>query len=155
MKIVTEQSLNIFVFCTRPILQEFICVLLQGGSGSVQGIMFSNIQVSEVKIPIMIDQFYCDRNKCQNETSAVAVSGISYQNIKGTYTEKPVHFACSDSFPCTGVTLNTIELEALELQSNNLNEPFCWQTYGELETTTTPPIDCLKMGKSSSNSFQC
>ncbi|PSS35229.1 Polygalacturonase [Actinidia chinensis var. chinensis] len=127
----------------------------QGGSGSVQGIMFSNIQVSEVKIPIMIDQFYCDGNKCQNETSAVAVSGISYQNIKGTYTETPVHFACSDSLPCTGVTLNTIELEALELQSKNLNEPFCWQTYGELKTTTTPPIDCLKMGKSSSKSFQC
>ncbi|GFY83136.1 pectin lyase-like superfamily protein [Actinidia rufa] len=127
----------------------------QGGSGSVQGIMFSNIQVSEVKIPIMIDQFYCDRNKCQNETSAVAVSGISYQNIKGTYTETPLHFACSDSLPCTGVTLNTIELEALELQSKNLNEPFCWQTYGELKTTTTPPIDCLKTGKSSSKSFQC
>lgn len=129
-------------------------MLLQGGSGSVRGIMFSNIQVSEVKIPIMIDQFYCEGSKCQNKTSAVAVSGISYQNIKGTYTVKPVHFACSDSLPCTGVTLNTIELKALQSESSKLSGPFCWQTYGELKTATTPPIDCLKMGKPISNQVQ-
>ncbi|CAK9156891.1 unnamed protein product [Ilex paraguariensis] len=104
----------------------------QGGSGLVQGVMFSNIQVSEVEIPIMIDQFYCDGSKCQNKTSAVAVSGISYQNIRGTYTLKPVHFACSDSLPCTGVTLNTINLTPIQ-EKNHLYEPFCWQTYGELQ----------------------
>ncbi|THG12089.1 hypothetical protein TEA_027181 [Camellia sinensis var. sinensis] len=126
----------------------------QGGSGSVQGIMFSNIQVSEVETPVMIDQYYCDGNKCQNETSAVAISGISYQNIIGTYTVKPVHFACSDSLPCTGITLSTIQLKAIQLENNNLNEPFCWQTYGVSKTTTTPPIDCLKMGKPSTNRVQ-
>lgn len=120
----------------------------------MQGIMFSNIQVSEVRIPIMIDQFYCDGSKCQNKTSAVAVSGISYQNIKGTYTENPVYFACSDSLPCTGVTLNTIELTALQQTSNKLSGPFCWQTFGELKTTTTPPIDCLKKGKPISSQAQ-
>ncbi|KAF5958692.1 hypothetical protein HYC85_005917 [Camellia sinensis] len=126
----------------------------QGGSGSVQGIMFSNIQVSEVETPVMIDQYYCDGNKCQNETSAVAISGISYQNIIGTYTVEPVHFACSDSLPCTGITLSTIQLKAIQLENNNLNEPFCWQTYGVSKTTTTPPIDCLKMGKPSTNRVQ-
>ncbi|XP_052188368.1 LOW QUALITY PROTEIN: polygalacturonase At1g48100 [Diospyros lotus] len=113
----------------------------QGGSGSVQGIMFSNIQVSEVQIPIVIDQFYCDGHKCNNATSAVAISGVSYQNIKGTYTEKPVYFACSDSLPCSGITLTNIELKGQQ------SEPFCWETYGELKTTSTPPIDCLKTGK--------
>ncbi|KAG5534916.1 hypothetical protein RHGRI_022882 [Rhododendron griersonianum] len=132
----------------------------QGGSGSVQGIMFSNIQVSDVKIPIMIDQFYCEGSKsceesnCPNKTSAVAVSGISYQNIKGTYTEKPIHFACSDNLPCTGITLNTIELKPLQLEGKKLSGPFCWQTYGELKTATTPPIDCLKTGKPISNQVQ-
>ncbi|CAK9155455.1 unnamed protein product [Ilex paraguariensis] len=125
----------------------------QGGSGLVQGVMFSNIQVSEVEIPIMIDQFYCDGSKCQNKTSAVAVSGISYQNIRGTYTLKPVHFACSDSLPCTGVTLNTINLTPIQ-EKNHLYEPFCWQTYGELQTTTTPPINCLQIGKPSNNQVQ-
>ncbi|KAK8360606.1 hypothetical protein V6Z12_A04G175900 [Gossypium hirsutum] len=33
----------------------------QGGSGNVQGVLFSNIQVSEVQLPIVIDQFYCDK----------------------------------------------------------------------------------------------
>ncbi|XP_059624555.1 polygalacturonase At1g48100-like [Cornus florida] len=128
----------------------------QGGSGSVQGIMFSNIQLSEVKTAIMIDQFYCDGSKCSNKTSAVAVSGITYRNIKGTYTENPVHFACSDSLPCTGVILNTIELKAVQ-ESNPLSNPFCWKTYGELQTSTVPPIDCLQSGKlaKQQSSAQC
>lgn len=119
---------------------------MQGGSGSVQGIMFSNIQVSEVETPIMIDQYYCDKSKCQNESSAVAVSGIDYVNIQGTYKVKPVHFACSDNVPCTGISLATINLEAT--QENRSNDPFCWEAYGELRTTTVPPIDCLQTGKS-------
>ncbi|XP_024029487.1 polygalacturonase At1g48100 isoform X2 [Morus notabilis] len=125
----------------------------QGGSGSVQNVMFSNIQVSEVKTPIMIDQFYCDKSKCANESSAVAVSGINYINVKGTYTEKPVHFACSDSLPCTGVSLNTIQLNSVQ-ESEHLSGPFCWEAYGELETATVPPIDCLKTGKPSGATVQ-
>ncbi|KAJ6725614.1 hypothetical protein OIU79_003893 [Salix purpurea] len=54
----------------------------QGGSGSVQGVLFSNIQVSEVQLPIVIDQFYCDKSKCKNQTSAVALSGITYEKHK-------------------------------------------------------------------------
>lgn len=114
----------------------------------MQNVMFSNIQVSEVKTPIMIDQFYCDKSKCANESSAVAVSGINYINVKGTYTEKPVHFACSDSLPCTGVSLNTIQLHSVQ-ENEHLSGPFCWEAYGELETATVPPIDCLKTGKPS------
>lgn len=127
-------------------------MIWQGGSGSVQGIMFSNIQVNEVRTPIMIDQFYCDKSKCKNQTSAVAVSSIDYVNIQGTYTSKPVHFACSDSVPCTGVSLTTIQLEAA--QGSSVFDPFCWETYGELKTTTVPPIDCLRSGNPSSNSVQ-
>ncbi|CAK7337879.1 unnamed protein product [Dovyalis caffra] len=119
----------------------------QGGSGSVQGVTFSNIQVSGVKTPIMIDQFYCDKSKCQNESSAVAVSGINYINIKGTYASKPVHLACSDDLPCTGISLSTIELNAVEEDS----QPFCWNTYGELRSSTVPPINCLQIGKSRQN----
>ncbi|KAI3474899.1 hypothetical protein Pfo_030210, partial [Paulownia fortunei] len=100
----------------------------QGGSGSVQGVMFSNIQVSEVETPIIIDQYYCDGHKCPNETSS----------IKGTYTANPVHFACSDSTPCAGITLSTIALNPLS-QGNN-DKPFCWKAFGELQTATTPPI---------------
>ncbi|KAK7250576.1 hypothetical protein RIF29_33095 [Crotalaria pallida] len=125
----------------------------QGGSGSVQGVLFSNIQVSEVQLPIVIDQFYCDKRMCVNQTSAVALAGINYERIKGTYTVKPVHFACSDSLPCVDVSLTTIELEPVQEQYHLYN-PFCWKAYGELKTTTVPPISCLQIGKPTKNRIQ-
>lgn len=126
---------------------------LQGGSGSVQGIQFSNIQVSEVQVPIVIDQFYCDKSSCKNQSSAVALSGINYERIKGTYTVKPIHLACSDNLPCTDVTLTNIELTPLQ-EHYHLYEPFCWQTFGELRTPSVPPINCLQIGKPLSNRIQ-
>ncbi|KAJ9135361.1 hypothetical protein P3X46_032552 [Hevea brasiliensis] len=123
----------------------------QGGSGSVQGITFSNIQVSGVETPIMIDQFYCDGSKCSNKSSAVAVSNINYVDIKGTYTRNPVHFACSDNLPCTGVSLDSIELKSVGEDS----QPFCWNTYGELKSVTVPPINCLQSGKSRKPIVHC
>ncbi|OVA16982.1 Glycoside hydrolase [Macleaya cordata] len=125
----------------------------QGGSGSVQGVLFSNIQVSEVEFPIVIDQFYCDKSTCKNQTSAVALAGINYEKIRGTYTVKPVHFACSDSLPCVDVTLTNIELKPVQ-ERYHLSDPFCWQTFGQLSTPTVPPIDCLQIGKPSSNRIQ-
>ncbi|XP_042425543.1 polygalacturonase At1g48100-like [Zingiber officinale] len=122
----------------------------QGGSGSVEGIRFSNIRVSEVQTPIVIDQFYCDRSSCKNHTSAVALSGIAYENIKGTYTVKPVHFACSDASPCSDISLTRVELQPLQ-ERYHMYEPFCWQTFGELFTPTVPPIACLQNGKPASN----
>lgn len=110
--------------------------------------MFSDIQVSEVETPIVIDQYYCDIEKCKNQTSAVAVSGINYANVQGTYTVQPVYFACSDNSPCTGISLATIQLKPQQ-RSHNLYGPFCWETYGELKTSTVPPIDCLQKGKPS------
>ncbi|KAF5726734.1 polygalacturonase [Tripterygium wilfordii] len=122
----------------------------QGGSGSVQGVLFSNIQVSEVQLPIVIDQYYCDKRKCQNQTSAVSLSGITYEKIRGTYTVKPVHFACSDSLPCLDVSLNTIELKPLQ-EHYHMYDPFCWKTFGELRTPTVPPVNCLQIGKPPNN----
>ncbi|OAY29494.1 polygalacturonase At1g48100 isoform X2 [Manihot esculenta] len=123
----------------------------QGGSGSVQGITFSNIQVSGVETPIMIDQFYCDGNKCSNKSSAVAVSDINYVDIRGTYTRNPLHFACSDNLPCTGVSLDTIELKSVGEDA----QPFCWNAYGDLRGTTVPPVHCLQSGKSSKPVVYC
>lgn len=94
----------------------------------------------------MIDQFYCDKRKCRNHTAAVAISGVSYQSIKGTYSYKPVHFACSDSVPCTGVSLSAIELNPSP-EKKHFYGPYCWETYGELRTNTTPPIDCIQPDK--------
>ncbi|KAI3471592.1 hypothetical protein Pfo_028242, partial [Paulownia fortunei] len=57
----------------------------QGGSGSASNIKFQNIEMQNVKNPIIIDQQYCDQDKpCQEQGSAVQVKNVVYQNIKGT-----------------------------------------------------------------------
>ncbi|KAK7269573.1 hypothetical protein RIF29_22305 [Crotalaria pallida] len=118
----------------------------QGGSGSVSGVTFSNIQMDSVKNPIIIDQFYCLSKECSNQTSAVFVSDILYTNIKGTYDIRhpPMHFACSDYVPCTNLTLSDIEL--LPAQGDMVLDPFCWNAYGNLITLTIPPVSCLIEG---------
>ncbi|KAJ1425621.1 Pectin lyase fold/virulence factor [Sesbania bispinosa] len=118
----------------------------QGGSGSVSGVTFSNIHMDSVKNPIIIDQFYCLSKDCSNKTSAVFVSDIVYTNIKGTYDIRhpPMHFACSDSVPCTNLTLSDIEL--LPAQGDIVLDPYCWNAYGNSETLTIPPVSCLLEG---------
>ncbi|KAL5068979.1 hypothetical protein RYX36_019866 [Vicia faba] len=118
----------------------------QGGSGSVSGVTFKNIHMDTVKNPLIIDQFYCLSNDCSNKTSAVFVSDIVYTSIKGTYDIKhpPMHFACSDSVPCTNLTLSDVEL--LPSQGDILSDAFCWNAYGNSETLTIPPVFCLLDG---------
>ncbi|KAK7397002.1 hypothetical protein VNO78_18166 [Psophocarpus tetragonolobus] len=118
----------------------------QGGSGSVSGVTFSNIHMVSVRNPIIIDQFYCLTKECTNKTSAVYVSNVIYTNIKGTYDIRspPMRFACSDSVPCTNLTLSDIEL--LPAEGDIVNDPFCWNAYGDLETLTIPPVSCLQEG---------
>ncbi|KAL4305400.1 hypothetical protein HN51_039391 [Arachis hypogaea] len=120
----------------------------QGGSGYVSGITFSNIHMYNVRNPMIIDQFYClkEGEVCRNKTSAVVVSDILYRNIKGTYDIRspPMRFACSDSVPCTNLTLSDIEL--LPDQGDMVVDPFCWNAYGDLRTQTIPPVFCLLDG---------
>ncbi|KAF8392738.1 hypothetical protein HHK36_023087 [Tetracentron sinense] len=118
----------------------------QGGSGAVSGVTFNNLLMDTVRNPIIIDQFYCQTKGCSNQTSAVFVSDIFYTNIKGTYDERspPMHFACSDSVPCTNLRLSNVEL--LPAQGEIVLDPFCWNAYGALETLTIPPVSCLLEG---------
>ncbi|PKA66577.1 Polygalacturonase [Apostasia shenzhenica] len=142
---VTVQNVNMYGTMTGVRIKTW-----QGGSGSVENIRFSNIRVSEVQTPIVIDQFYCDRIACKNQTSAVELSGIAYESIKGTFTVKPMHFACSDGAPCSGISLNEIELLPLQ-ERYHMYDSFCWQAFGELYTPTIPPILCLQSGKPASS----
>ncbi|GAA0171884.1 hypothetical protein LIER_25818 [Lithospermum erythrorhizon] len=118
----------------------------QGGSGAVTDVTFDNIRMDTVRNPIIIDQFYCDGRRCTNHTSAVFVSNIQYTGIKGTYDIRspPMHFGCSDSIPCTNITISDIEL--LPARGDLVLDPFCWNVYGELETLTIPPVSCLMEG---------
>lgn len=119
----------------------------QGGTGSVSGISFQNIQMENVRNCMIIDQYYCMSKECLNQTSAVYVTDISYRNIKGTYDVRtpPIHFACSDTVPCTNITLSEVEL--LPEEGELMDDPFCWNAYGTEETVTIPPLNCLRDGE--------
>ncbi|KAL3604387.1 hypothetical protein D5086_005246 [Populus alba] len=70
--------------------------------------------------------FLVNHTRCANQTSAVSVSEILYENIKGTYNirSSPMHFACSDSLPCTNITLSDVEL--LPAEGYSVLDPYCW-----------------------------
>ncbi|XP_042399054.1 polygalacturonase At1g48100-like isoform X1 [Zingiber officinale] len=120
----------------------------QGGMGAVSGISFDTVYMENVRNCIIIDQYYCsNKGVCSNQSSAVYVSGVSYSNIKGTYDVRspPVHFACSDTLPCTNITM--VEVELLPHEGELVDDPFCWNAYGAMQTATIPPIDCLQDGQ--------
>uniref|UniRef100_A0A2N9EJT3 Pectate lyase superfamily protein domain-containing protein n=1 Tax=Fagus sylvatica TaxID=28930 RepID=A0A2N9EJT3_FAGSY len=118
----------------------------QGGIGSVSKVTFHNIHMDTVRNPIIIDQYYCLTKNCPNQTSAVSISDILYTNIKGTYDVRSpaMHFACSDSLPCTNLTLSEVEL--LPNKGKVVSNPICWNAYGTMQTLTIPPASCLLEG---------
>ncbi|GLJ23334.1 hypothetical protein SUGI_0441480 [Cryptomeria japonica] len=119
----------------------------QGGHGSVSGVSFDNVYVDNVRNPIIIDQYYCFTKGCHNKTNAVFVSNVDYSNIRGTYDVRSpaMHFACSDSIPCTNITLADIHLVPAEGQM--MASPFCWNAYGATQTLIVPPLTCLLEGQ--------
>ncbi|XP_059648398.1 polygalacturonase At1g48100 [Cornus florida] len=122
----------------------------QGGSGAVYKVTFNNIRMDTVRNPIMIDQYYCQTKGCINQTSAVSISDILYENIKGTYDVRspPIRLACSDTVPCANLTFSEVEL--LPAQGQVVLDPFCWNAYGDLRTLTIPPVYCLFEGNPAS-----
>nr|KYP32442.1 Polygalacturonase [Cajanus cajan] len=88
----------------------------QGGSGYVKNIKFTNIEMRNVKNPIIVDQNYCDkRNACPQQDSAVQVSHIMYQNIIGTSaSEEAIKFDYSKSIPCKDILLQNVNLTPQE-----------------------------------------
>ncbi|CAA6661213.1 unnamed protein product [Spirodela intermedia] len=108
-----------------------------GGSGRVENIKFSNIWVTEVKIPVVIE-YYCDKGcaACRNQSSAVALAGISYEGVRGTYTASPLHLPCSDSAPCAGIRLSNEHLDPAN---------------GQLTSPVVPLVGCLQSGESTTH----
>ncbi|GMN55070.1 hypothetical protein TIFTF001_024189 [Ficus carica] len=131
----------------------------QGGTGSVTGILFENIQMENVRNCIIVDQYYCLSKGCLNQTSAVYVNDVEYRTIKGTYDVRntPIHFACSDTVACTNIIMSDVEL--LPYEGELVEDPFCWNAYGTQETLIIPPINCLQEGEPQtvmeSNKFAC
>ncbi|KAL3820281.1 hypothetical protein ACJIZ3_006186 [Penstemon smallii] len=108
-----------------------------GGSGFVQSILFSNIH-----------QNYCGGPKIcpsTNDTNAVAISGVTYKNITGTYLCRVVSLVCSKYKPCENITIDTIDLiPSVGTMNKCMGHPICSNVFGTLINNTTPPLkDCL------------
>ncbi|KAF7829336.1 polygalacturonase [Senna tora] len=116
----------------------------QGGSGTVKNVSFSRIQVEDVKVPIVIDQYYCDKHVCKNQTGTVAICGVKFDEIRGSYAVQPIHVACSNSIPCTDLHLINIQLSP-SLHYRGFQQPLCSNSYGNSQPPLLPsPIhSCL------------
>ncbi|WVZ87107.1 hypothetical protein U9M48_033799 [Paspalum notatum var. saurae] len=118
----------------------------QGGMGAVSGITFDTVTMDNVRNCIIVDQYYCLDKRCMNQSTAVHVTDVSYANVRGSYDTRsaPIHFACSDTVPCTNITMAEVEL--LPFSGELVDDPFCWSAYGVQQTPTIPPINCLQEG---------
>ncbi|XP_042448844.1 polygalacturonase ADPG2-like [Zingiber officinale] len=95
----------------------------QGGSGFARNISFVNINMNEVRNPIIIDQYYCPHSSCASKTTAVQVSDVKYLYVTGTSTSSvAIALNCSQTVPCTGITMDNVNLwsanQGEQVQSN-------------------------------------
>ncbi|CAN7019098.1 unnamed protein product [Brassica oleracea var. botrytis] len=81
---------------------------------SVSKFLFEDIQMINVRNPIVIDQQYCPHNLCDSPgkyNSHVQIKDVKYTSIWGTSaTQAALMMQCSKTFPCQGVELSDINL---------------------------------------------
>ena len=86
----------------------------------------------------MIDQYYCDKNFCKNQTGSNAISGIKYDQIIGTYLVQPIHLACGNEIPCIDVDLTDIQLKPSLGNRGLIQQALCWNSYGKSQAPLVP-----------------
>nr|XP_016492274.1 PREDICTED: polygalacturonase ADPG1-like [Nicotiana tabacum] len=89
----------------------------QVGTGYVRDVRFENLEFNSMDNPIIIDQNYCDvRGACKEMPIGVHISNVVYENMKGTSsTDIAINLNCSNSVPCTDITLQQIRLTSATL----------------------------------------
>ncbi|KAG8379845.1 hypothetical protein BUALT_Bualt07G0131800 [Buddleja alternifolia] len=114
----------------------------QGGKGYVRKISFEGIKFVAVDNPIQIDQFYCPlKVNCQNYTSTVAISDVSFRAISGTSTaESVINLMCSQSVGCTNIKLDRVYISSST--PGKKVHASCFNAHGTA-THSKPAIKCL------------
>ncbi|KAL1807901.1 hypothetical protein ACET3Z_024891 [Daucus carota] len=106
----------------------------------VRNILYQNIQMRNVRNPIVIDQNYCPHHQCPHQTSGVKITGVTYKNVQGTSTSKvAVAFDCSPTQRCTGIKLQDVKLSYLNRDASST----C-KNSGGITTGISMPNSCLK-----------
>ncbi|KAK6125180.1 hypothetical protein DH2020_041081 [Rehmannia glutinosa] len=114
----------------------------QGGKGYARKISFEGIKLEAVDNPIQIEQFYCPlKVNCQNYTSAVSISDVSFTGISGTsIASNVINLSCSQTVGCTNIKLDRVYITS----STPGNKVFanCFNAHGKA-TRTKPAVKCL------------
>ncbi|VAH58482.1 probable polygalacturonase At1g80170 isoform X1 [Triticum aestivum] len=83
----------------------------QGGRGKANTFLFTDLNMTEVRYPIYIDQFYCPQGNCPEREGGVAITDARFINIRGTSSEQEaIQILCSKSVPCHGIFLHNVDL---------------------------------------------
>ncbi|XP_019223377.1 PREDICTED: probable polygalacturonase At3g15720 [Nicotiana attenuata] len=115
----------------------------QGGMGYARFINFENINLTNVRHPIIIDQFYCNgAHNCGIEPNAVQVSNVTYKDIFGTTPSKiAINLNCSDNCTaCTNLVFEQINITSVLPEKQT--RAACNNAHGQANSTL-PPITCL------------
>ncbi|XP_043702723.1 probable polygalacturonase At3g15720 [Telopea speciosissima] len=111
----------------------------QGGSGYARKITFEQIILSEVKNPIVIDQYY--PNYLQVKGSDIEVSDVKFIGVQGTSTaENAITLKCSNSVGCTNIELTQINITSAV--PGKVTSSLCINAHG-IATDCNPPVECL------------
>ncbi|XP_048129473.1 probable polygalacturonase At3g15720 [Rhodamnia argentea] len=114
----------------------------QGGLGYARNISFNKIRFIRVDNPIIIDQYYCPTKvDCQNKTSGIRVSDISYSAIYGTsVTDKVINLSCDQNFGCSNIVLDHVYIKSTVPKTKAY--PYCFNAHGRY-SHTKPAVTCL------------
>ncbi|KAL8159194.1 hypothetical protein V2J09_000731 [Rumex salicifolius] len=79
---------------------------------TIDDIHFLSAVMTDVENPIIIDQNYCPSGGCStSQPSYAKISDVEFRDINGTSaTEIAVEFDCSSKFPCTGMSVQNVQL---------------------------------------------
>ncbi|KAI3995834.1 hypothetical protein MKX01_020369 [Papaver californicum] len=110
----------------------------EGGHGFARKISFDQITLVEVYNPIVIDQHYFTDHRVQ-ETSAVAISDVTFSGITGTSTNTIViNINCSAVTPCTSIAMDNINIQSTRSEASS----YCVNARGTI-AQTSPNVPCL------------
>ncbi|XP_027169664.1 probable polygalacturonase At1g80170 [Coffea eugenioides] len=114
----------------------------QGGKGYARNIIYERIMLQDADNPIIIDQFYCDHEKCKTQESAVQIHDITFRQVIGTSKNKvAVKLDCSETVPCNNIILNDIYILSSEDQSTTTSD--CKNAHGTIQGRMVPNPSCL------------
>ncbi|TVU14879.1 hypothetical protein EJB05_38376, partial [Eragrostis curvula] len=115
----------------------------EGGEGYAKSISFTDIEFTNVENPVLITQFYRGLDGVGAQEGAVAVSNVTYTNLRGTSSQATaVAFECSTAGSCTDIHVNTMRITGPTSAQETVAR--CQNVQGDTSGNVYPVIPCLQ-----------